>query len=199
MSDFPDRIEELIREISSLPGIGPKSAERISLYILSKNESEVEKFVNIIQKAKKNMHLCPVCFNITDKERCNVCTDSKRNHSIICVVEEVRDLFAIEKGKYYDGVFHVLHGRIDPMNHISPENLKMKELVKRVNEEDVKEIIIATNPNFNGDITALYIQRLLKPYDIRITRIATGLPKGAEIDFVDSVTLSMAIKDRKEI
>lgn len=199
MSDFPDRIEELIREISSLPGIGPKSAERISLYILSKNESEVEKFVNIIQKAKENMHLCPVCFNITDKERCNVCTDSKRNHSIICVVEEVRDLFAIEKGKYYDGVFHVLHGRIDPMNHISPENLKMKELVKRVSEEDVKEIIIATNPNFNGDITALYIQRLLKPYDIKITRIATGLPKGTEIDFVDSVTLSMAIKDRKEI
>ena len=138
-------------------------------------------------------------FNITDKERCNVCTDSKRNHSIICVVEEVRDLFAIEKGKYYDGVFHVLHGRIDPMNHISPENLKMKELVKRVSEEDVKEIIIATNPNFNGDITALYIQRLLKPYDIKITRIATGLPKGTEIDFVDSVTLSMAIKDRKEI
>jgi len=199
MSDFPDRIEELIREISSLPGVGPKSAERISLYILSKNESEVEKFVNIIQKAKKNMHLCPVCFNITDKERCNVCADSKRNHSIICVVEEVRDLFAIEKGKYYDGVFHVLHGRIDPMNHISPENLKLKELVKRVSEEDVKEIIIATNPNFNGDITALYIQRLLKPYDIRITRIATGLPKGTEIDFVDSVTLSMAIKDRKEI
>ena len=199
MSDFPDRIEELIREISSLPGIGPKSAERISLYILSKNESEVEKFVNIIQKAKENMHLCPVCFNITDKERCSVCADFKRNHSIICVVEEVRDLFAIEKGKYYDGVFHVLHGRIDPMNHISPENLKMKELVKRVSEEDVKEIIIATNPNFNGDITALYIQRLLKPYDIKITRIATGLPKGTEIDFVDSVTLSMAIKDRKEI
>jgi recombination protein RecR len=199
MSDFPDRIEELIREISSLPGVGPKSAERMSLYILSKNDSEVEKFVNIIQKAKENMHLCPVCFNITDKERCTVCADSNRNHSIICVVEEVRDLFAIEKGKYYDGVFHVLHGRIDPMNHISPENLKIKELVKRVSEEDVKEIIIATNPNFNGDITALYIQRLLKPYNIRITRIATGLPKGTEIDFVDSVTLSMAIKERKEI
>ncbi|MCD6106649.1 MAG: recombination protein RecR [Caldisericaceae bacterium] len=199
MSDFPNRIEELIKEISSLPGIGPKSAERISLYILSKNNSEVEKFVNIIQKAKENMHLCPVCFNITDKERCNVCADPKRNHSVICVVEEVRDLFAIEKGKYYDGVFHVLHGRIDPMNHISPENLKIKELIRRVNEEDVKEIIIATNPNFNGDITALYIQRLLKPYNIRITRIATGLPKGTEIDFVDSVTLSMAIKDRKEI
>ncbi len=199
MSDFPDRIEELIKEISSLPGIGPKSAERISLYILGKNNSEVEKFVSIIQKAKENIQLCPVCFNITDKERCNVCADPKRNHSVICVVEEIRDLFAIEKGKYYDGVFHVLHGRIDPMNHISPENLKMKELVKRVSEEDVKEIIIATNPNFNGDITALYIQRLLKPYNIRITRIATGLPKGTEIDFVDSVTLSMAIKDRKEI
>jgi len=199
MSDFPDRIEELIKEISSLPGIGPKSAERISLYILSKDDSEVEKFVNIILKAKENMHLCPVCFNITDKKRCNVCADSNRNHSTICVVEEVRDLFAIEKGKYYDGVFHVLHGRIDPMNHISPENLKMKELIKRVSEEGIKEVIIATNPNFNGDITALYIQRVLKPYNIRITRIAIGLPKGTEIDFVDSVTLSMAIKDRKEI
>jgi len=199
MNDFPNRIEELVKEISSLPGIGPKSAERISLYILSMSDNDVQKLIKAVQNAKKDVHLCPICFNITDKEICDICADSKRDHSVVCVVEEVRDLFAIEKGEYYNGVYHVLHGRIDPMNHVSPEDLKMKELVKRVSEGGIKEVIIATNPNFNGDITALYIKKLLKPYSVRITRIATGLPKGTEIDFVDSVTLSMAIKERKEV
>ncbi len=199
MAGFPKKIENLITEISKLPGIGPKSAERIALHIISMDDYKVDSLVNAIKDARKNLHLCPICFNLTDKEVCDICSDSKRDHSTICVVEEVSDLYAIEKSGEYRGVYHVLHGRIDPMNHISVEDLKIKELVERVAKGGVKEVIIATNPNFNGDITSLYLQKVLKPFGVKISRIATGLPKGTEIDFVDSVTLIMAIKDRKEI
>ncbi len=199
MSGFPDSVEQLIKEISQLPGIGPKSAERIALYIVAQDKQRVDRLVNAIKVARENLHLCPICFNLTDKEICNICADEKRDHSTVCVVEEVRDLFAIEKSGEYRGVYHVLHGRIDPMNHVSTDNLKIKELVERVAKGDIREVILAMNPNFNGDITALYLQKVLKPFGVKITRIATGLPKGTEIDFVDSVTLTMAIKDRKEI
>ncbi len=199
MSGFPKKVERLIEEIQKLPGIGPKSAERIALHIVSMDKNRVDRLVNAINGAKENLHLCPVCFNLTDKDLCNICSDPERNHSVICVVEEVRDLYAIEKSGEYRGVYHVLHGRIDPMNHVSVEDLRIKELVERVAKGGIKEVILATNPNFNGDITSLYISKLLKPYKVKITRIATGLPKGTEIDFVDSVTLTMAIKDRKEI
>jgi recombination protein RecR len=199
MSGFPKKVEKLIEEISKLPGIGPKSAERIALYIVSEDKIKVDNLMNAIHEAKENLHLCPICFNLTDKDICNICADEKRDHSTICVVEEVRDLFAIEKSGEYRGVYHVLHGRIDPMNHISVDDLKIKELVERVAKGNIKEVILAMNPNFNGDITSLYIQKVLKPFGVKVTRIATGLPKGTEIDFVDSVTLTMAIKDRKEI
>ncbi|MCD6426527.1 MAG: recombination protein RecR [Caldisericaceae bacterium] len=199
MSGFPKKVERLIEEIQKLPGIGPKSAERIALHIVSMEKSRVDRLVSAINEAKENLHLCPICFNLTDKEICDICADSERDHSIVCVVEEVRDLYAIEKSGEYKGVYHVLHGRIDPMNHVSVEDLRIKELVERVAKGNVKEVILAMNPNFNGDITSLYITKLLKPYGIKITRIATGLPKGTEIDFVDSVTLTMALKDRKEI
>jgi recombination protein RecR len=193
-----NRIEKLIAVISKLPGVGPKSAERIALYLLSMDDYEIEDFLKTIEDAKENIKLCPICFNITDSEICNVCSNSRRDHSVVCVVEEVRDLFAIEKGGEYNGVYHVLHGRIDPINHVSQEDLKIKELVERISKGEIKEVIIATNPNFNGDLTAIYLKRLLSPFGVRITRIATGLPKGTEIDFVDSVTLSLAIKERKE-
>ncbi len=199
MSGFPKKVERLIEEIQKLPGIGPKSAERIALHIVSMDKNRVDRLVNAINEAKENLHLCPVCFNLTDKDLCNICSDPERDHSVVCVVEEVRDLYAIEKSGEYRGVYHVLHGRIDPMNHVSVEDLRIKELVERVAKGGIKEVILATNPNFNGDITSLYISKLLKPYKVKITRIATGLPKGTEIDFVDSVTLTMAIKDRKEI
>ncbi len=199
MSGFPKKVERLIEEIQKLPGIGPKSAERIALHIVSMEKSRVDRLVSAINEAKENLHLCPICFNLTDKEICDICADSERDHSIVCVVEEVRDLYAIEKSGEYKGVYHVLHGRIDPMNHVSVEDLRIKELTERVAKGNVKEVILAMNPNFNGDITSLYITKLLKPYGIKITRIATGLPKGTEIDFVDSVTLTMALKDRKEI
>lgn len=193
-----NKIDKLIETISKLPGIGPKSAERISLYLLSMEDFEIKNFLQTIENAKENIKLCPTCFNITDTEICNICSNTKRDHSLVCVVEEVRDLFAIEKGGDYNGVYHVLHGKIDPINHISADNLRIKELLDRVSEGEIKEIIIATNPNFNGDLTAIYLKKILTPLDVKITRIATGLPKGTEIDFVDSVTLSFAIKERKE-
>jgi recombination protein RecR len=193
-----NKIDELIETISKLPGIGPKSAERISLYLLSMEDFEIKNFLQTIESAKENIKLCPTCFNITDTEICNICSNTKRDHSLLCVVEEVRDLFAIEKGGDYNGVYHVLHGKIDPINHISADNLRIKELLDRVSKGEIKEIIIATNPNFNGDLTAIYLKKILTPSDVKITRIATGLPKGTEIDFVDSVTLSLAIKERKE-
>lgn len=197
--ELTNKIEKLIEEIGKLPGIGPKSAERIALFILSQDKEELNKFVDSIVQARENIHLCPICFNLTDKEICDICLNNNRDHSTICVVEEVRDLFAIEKSKEYRGVYHVLHGRIDPVNHLNPENIKIKELVERAKKGEIKEVIIATNPNFNGDITAMYIKKILKPFEIKVTRIATGLPKGTEIDFVDTVTLNLAIKERKEI
>jgi recombination protein RecR len=196
--DVSSKIEKLISVISKLPGIGPKSAERIALYLLSMEDYEIKDFLETIEDAKEHIKLCPICFNITDSEICNICSSSRRDHSVVCVVEEVRDLFAIEKGGEYNGVYHVLHGKIDPINHISQEDLKIKELIERVGRGEIKEIIIATNPNFSGDLTATYLKKILTPFGVKVTRIATGLPKGAEIDFVDSVTLSLAIKERKE-
>jgi len=196
--DVSSKIEKLISAISKLTGIGPKSAERIALYLLSMEDYEIKDFLETIEDAKEHIKLCPICFNITDSEICNICNSSRRDHSVVCVVEEVRDLFAIEKGGEYNGVYHVLHGKIDPINHISQEDLKIKELIERVGRGEIKEVIIATNPNFSGDLTATYLKKILTPFGVKVTRIATGLPKGAEIDFVDSVTLSLAIKERKE-
>jgi len=196
--DVSTKIEKLISVISKLPGIGPKSAERIALYLLSMKDYEIKDFLETIEEAKEHIKLCPICFNITDSEICNICSSPRRDHSVVCVVEEVRDLFAIEKGGEYNGVYHVLHGKIDPINHISQEDLKIKELIERVGRGEIKEVIIATNPNFSGDLTATYLKKILTPFGVKVTRIATGLPKGAEIDFVDSVTLSLAIKERKE-
>ena len=196
--DVSTKIEKLISAISKLPGIGPKSAERIALYLLSMEDYEIKDFLETIEDAKEHIKLCPICFNITDSEICNICSSPRRDHSVVCVVEEVRDLFAIEKGGEYNGVYHVLHGKIDPINHISQEDLKIKELIERVGRGEIKEVIIATNPNFSGDLTATYLKKILTPFGVKVTRIATGLPKGAEIDFVDSVTLSLAIKERKE-
>jgi recombination protein RecR len=197
--ELETKLDKLVKEISILPGIGPKSSERIALFILSLSEDEIYEFISSITDARSKIHLCPVCFNITDNEKaCNICINPSRDHSKVCVVEEVRDLFAIERSGEYRGLYHVLHGRIDPMNHMSPENLRIKELIERIKSGDINEVIVATNPNFNGDITAMYISKLLKPFGVKITRIAMGLPKGTEIDFVDSVTLSLAIKDRKD-
>lgn len=197
--ELTNRIQALIDEIEKMPGVGPKSAERIALFLLSQKDEDVQKLVSAITEAKKNVRLCPECFNLTDVDLCNICSDVTRDRTVICVVEEVRDLFAIEKSREYKGLYHVLHGRIDPSHDMHPDSLRVRELVNRVAKGEVKEVIIATNPNFNGDITAMYLTKLLRPLQVRLTRIATGLPKGTEIDYVDTVTLNLAIKERKEI
>jgi recombination protein RecR len=198
--ELTNKLKSLIEEIEKLPSIGPKTAERIALFLLSEDESNVKKFIDTLLDARANLHLCPVCFNLTDKEICDICSDEARDKSVICVVEEVNDLLAIEKTGAYKGVYHVLHGDIDPINHRGPDQIKLKELLDRVKSSDVKEVILATNPDFNGDMTATYIAKLINSVkmEARITRIAVGLPKEAEIGLADTLTLSMAIKERKE-
>jgi recombination protein RecR len=198
--ELTNKLKSLIEEIEKLPSIGPKTAERIALFLLSEDESNVKKFIDTLLDARANLHLCPVCFNLTDKEICDICSDEARDKSVICVVEEVNDLLAIEKTGAYKGVYHVLHGDIDPINHRGPDQIKLKELLERVKSSDVKEVILATNPDFNGDMTATYIAKLINSVkmEVRITRIAVGLPKEAEIGLADTLTLSMAIKERKE-
>lgn len=198
--ELTNKLKSLIEEIEKLPSIGPKTAERIALFLLSEDESNVKKFIDTLLDARANLHLCPVCFNLTDKEICDICSDEARDKSVICVVEEVNDLLAIEKTGAYKGVYHVLHGDIDPINHRGPDQIKLKELLDRVKSLDVKEVILATNPDFNGDMTATYIAKLINSVkmEVRITRIAVGLPKEAEIGLADTLTLSMAIKERKE-
>ncbi|MFU2157678.1 MULTISPECIES: recombination mediator RecR [Caldisericum] len=200
MESTNSKLKSLIEEIEKLPSIGPKTAERIALYLLSQDEQEIKKFIETINDARANLHLCPICFNLTDKEICEICSDESREKSVICVVEEVSDLLAIEKTGSYKGVYHVLHGDIDPINHRGPEQIKLKELLDRIKSTEIKEIILATNPDFSGDMTATYIAKLINSIkmNIRITRIAVGLPKEAEIGLADTLTLSMAIKERKE-
>jgi len=198
--ELTNKLKSLIEEIERLPSIGPKTAERIALFLLSEEESNVKKFIDTLLDARANLHLCPICFNLTDKEICDICSDEARDKSVICVVEEVNDLLAIEKTGAYKGVYHVLHGDIDPINHRGPDQIKLKELLERIKSSDVKEVILATNPDFNGDMTATYIAKLINSakIEVRITRIAVGLPKEAEIGLADTLTLSMAIKERKE-
>ncbi|BAL80967.1 recombination mediator RecR [Caldisericum exile] len=200
MESINSKLKSLIEEIEKLPSIGPKTAERIALYLLSLEEQEIKKFLDTLTDARANLHLCPICFNITDKEICEICSDESRDRSSICVVEEVNDLLAIEKTGSYKGVYHVLHGDIDPINHKGPDQIKLKELLDRIKNSHIKEVILATNPDFSGDMTATYIAKLINSIkmDIRITRIAVGLPKEAEIGLADTLTLSMAIKERKE-
>ena len=200
MESTNSKLKSLIEEIEKLPSIGPKTAERLALYLLSRDDQSIKKLIDTILDARTSLHLCPICFNLTDREVCEICSDKSRDKSVICVVEDVNDLLAIEKTSSYKGVYHVLHGDIDPINHRGPEQIKLKELLERVAKTEVKEIILATNPDFNGDMTATYIAKLINSIKIgiKITRIAVGLPKEAEIGLVDTLTLSMAIKERKE-
>ncbi len=196
--ELSEKLKSLVDEIEKLPSIGPKSAERIALYLLSETDAEVNQFIDTLTEARNNLHLCPICFNITDKDICEICSSEERDKTTICVVEEISDLLAIEKTNTYKGQYHVLHGKIDPINHKGAANIYINELIERVKRDNIKEVILATDPNFTGDLTADYIAKLLKPFNIRVSRIAVGLPKEAEIVFTDSVTLSAAIRERKE-
>lgn len=198
MEFYPVAIEKLIDEFSRLPGIGYKTAQRLTLHVLNLPQEEVTSFAEALIKARGTVKYCSVCGNFTDQDPCSVCSNPNRDHRLICVVEQPKDIMSIEKVKEFNGVYHVLHGNISPMQGRGPQDIRIKELVSRMSPE-VKEVIVATNPTIEGEATAMYISRVLKPLDIKVTRIASGMPVGGELDYADEVTLSKALEGRKEI
>ena len=198
MDYYSRQISKLIQELSALPGIGAKSAQRLAFHILNMPEEAVESLATAIVDAKKNVRYCKECFTLTDEEFCPICRDSGRNHKTIMVVENTRDLAAYEKTGKYEGVYHVLHGAISPMLGIGPNDIKLKELMKRL-QQDVDEVIIATNSSLEGETTAMYISKLIKPTGIKVTRIASGVPVGGDLEYIDEVTLLRALEGRTEL
>ena len=192
-------LSRLIEQFERLPGIGHKSATRLAYYILSMPQSEAQKFADAVLDAHKKIHYCKVCCNMTDSEICSICNDDRRDKSIICVVEDPRDVMALEKTREFNATYHVLHGVISPLNGITPDMIKIKELLARLNNEVVKEVIMATNATVEGEATAMYISKLIKPLGIRVTRLAYGIPVGGDLEYADEVTLSRAIQGRCEI
>jgi len=199
MSYYSPSIEKLIESFAKLQSIGNKTAARLAFHMLNASEQETQDFINSILNAKKNLKYCSKCFNISDTDPCNICSNPKRDESIICVVEDVRDVIAMERTHEYNGVYHVLHGSISPMNGIGPDDIKIKELLARLMEGEVKEIILATNPRVEGEATAMYISKLVKPLGIKATRIAHWIPVGGDLEYTDEVTLSKALEGRREL
>lgn len=192
-------MERLTEQFARLPGIGGKTAQRLSFYILSLPAEEAQAFADAIVDAKKTVRLCPVCQNLTDQDLCDICADPQRDQSKICVVAEPKDVLAIERAREYTGVYHVLHGVISPLNHVGPDDIRIRELLTRVGEGNVEEIIMATNPDTEGEATAMYISRLLRPMGVRVTRLAYGIPVGSQLEYADEVTLLRALEGRREI
>ena len=199
MSYYSPSIEKLIESFEKLPSIGHKTAQRLAFYMLDISEEEVKEFTEAITNAKRNLHFCSKCFNISDTDPCNICSNPKRDESIICVVEDVRDVIAMERTHEFHGVYHVLHGSISPMNGIGPDNIKIKELLSRLMNTEVKEIILATNPRVEGEATSMYISKLIKPMGIKVTRIARGIPVGGDLEYTDEITLTKALEGRSEM
>ncbi len=199
MSFFPASLENLVDKFASLPGIGRKSAQRLAFHVLGLPETEVRSFSDAIISAKLSVHCCSVCQNLTEDEVCSICSSSTREQGTICVVSEPRDVLSIERGREYNGTYHVLHGVLSPMSHIGPDDIRIKELLVRVAENDIEEVIMATNPDTEGEATAMYISRLLKPFDIKVTRLAYGIPVGSNLEFADDATLNRAIEGRTEM
>lgn len=199
MNILPIPLQNLITEFSKLPGIGPKTASRLSFYLLKSKNEDVELFAKALGELKKTVTFCSSCFNLTEKNPCPICSDLRRDKTVICVVEEPMDIVAINSTGEFNGLYHVLHGAISPINNVGPEDLKINELLNRLKQNsDVKELILATNPNLEGEATAMFIAKLLKPLGIKITRIARGLPSGGDLEYADEITLSNAMKGRKE-
>lgn len=198
MEYYSRQISKLIQELSSLPGIGTKSAQRLAFHILNMPEDQVEALSAAIVDAKRNVRYCKECFTLTDEELCPICRDASRNHRLIMVVENTRDLAAYEKTAKYEGVYHVLHGAISPMLGIGPNDIRLKELMQRLQQE-VDEVIIATNSSLEGETTAMYISKLIKPTGIKVTRIASGVPVGGDLEYIDEVTLLRALEGRTEL
>ncbi|CEH27941.1 recombinase RecR [Aneurinibacillus migulanus] len=196
---YPEPIAKLIDGFMKLPGIGPKTAARLAFFVLSMKEDDVLEIAKALVNAKRNLVYCSVCQNITDTDPCRICSDTSRDKSVICVVQEPKDLIAMERTREYNGYYHVLHGAISPMEGIGPEDIRISELLRRLEDEEVKELILATNPNIEGEATAMYISRLVKPFGIRVTRIAHGLPVGGDLEYADEVTISKALEGRREL
>ncbi len=199
MSFFPPSLENLIDKFASLPGIGRKSAQRLAFYVLSLPDEEAAAFAEAVTAAKKSVKCCKICQNFTESEVCSICASDRRDRSLICVVSEPRDVMSIERGREYNGTYHVLHGVLSPMNHIGPDDIRIKELLHRAADDDVEEVIMATNPDTEGEATAMYISRLLKPFNIKVTRLAYGVPVGSNLEFADDATLNRAIEGRTEM
>ncbi len=199
MSLFPASLDVLVEKFASLPGIGMKSAQRLAFHILSLSDDEAASFAEVILEAKKIVHCCSICQNLTDSDVCSVCSSGGRDASTICVVSEPKDVAAIERSREYNGRYHVLHGVISPMNHIGPDDIRIRELVDRVAGGGVDEVIMATNPDTEGETTAKYIARLLTPFGVRVTRLAYGIPVGSNLEFADDATLMRALEGRQEI
>ena len=199
MSLYSPSIEKLIESFEKLPSIGHKTAARLAFYILNSSEEEMNEFVSSIVNAKKNLKYCSKCYNISDTDPCQICGNAKRDQSIICVVEDVRDIVAMERTHEFKGVYHVLHGSISPMNGVGPEDIKIKELLARLMDGQVKEVILATNPRVEGEATAMYISKLIKPLGIKATRIAHGIPVGGDLEYTDEITLMKALEGRREL
>ncbi len=199
MRYFPAALERLTEQFARLPGIGGKTAQRLAFYVLSLPKEEAAQFATAILEAKELVGTCPVCQNLTDKELCPICCDSKRDHGVICVVAEAKDVIAMERAREYNGVYHVLHGVISPLAHVGPDDIRIKELLHRVAEGTVREVIMATNPDTEGEATAMYLSRLLRPMEIRVTRLAYGIPVGSQLEYADEVTLLRALEGRRDI
>jgi recombination protein RecR len=198
MRTVAEPISRLIEELNKLPGIGPKSAKRLAYHLLRGSDEEARALADAILTLKEKIRLCSVCFDSTDCDPCRICQDKERDHSKICVVEKPSDILPLEQTGRYDGVYHVLHGTISPTQGIGPEDLKVKELLARLKDDSVTEIIVATNPNVESETMAMYLQRLITPLGIRITRLARGLPFGAELEYADDLTLGQALENRRE-
>lgn len=199
MKQYPRPLARLINEMSKLPGIGSKTAQRLAFHILSLEDKEAEQLAQAILSAKKELRYCSVCGNLTDTDPCAVCSDPSRDADIICVVESPKDVMALERIREFNGLYHVLNGVISPMDGIGPEDINLMSLLKRLQNSDVKELIIATNPNIEGEATAMYIARLIKPSGIKVTRIAHGIPVGGDLEYADEVTLLKAVEGRREL
>jgi recombination protein RecR len=199
MQYFPAALQNLSDQFARLPGIGSKTAQRLAFHVLSLPLEEAEEFSRAIMEAKQTVHTCPVCQNLTDLDVCPICSDENRDHELVCVVADPKDVVAMERSREFNGVYHVLHGVISPLNRVTQEDIKIRELLLRVGQHPVREVIMATNPDTEGEATAMYISRLLRPMEVKVTRLAYGVPVGSQLEYADEITLSRALEGRQEI
>lgn len=200
MEYFPPALEKLVEQFAKLPGVGRKSAQRLAFYVLSLPKEEAEEFAGAITAAKASISCCPVCQNLAEGGGpCPICRSAKRDHTMVCVVADPKDVIAMERAREYGGLYHVLHGVISPMNHVGPDDLRIRELVERVSAGGIEEVIMATNPDTEGEATAMYLSRLLKPFGVKVTRLAYGIPVGSHLEFADDATLMRALEGRREL